>query len=261
MSKKQSSAQQDGGKQPTEQNKGRQHEDSIQSNQKAKANQQDTIIQSNQKAKAKPGNPGAELTLSQDPNPLEEKIIALEGTISELQELLKRVHADFDNYKKHVEKERENIIRMANQDLMLGLVDIQENFRRALDSQCKEEDLKGGVALIQKQLDKLLNDSGLEPMDLLGRQFDPNLHEAVLQVEGESEGEIMQVIQQGYMLNGKVIRTPRVAVARGKDDHEDANIVNKIDENRTEMKENSNEDTKNEKTDEVKEDPNVQDNN
>jgi molecular chaperone GrpE len=128
-----------------------------------------------------------------------------------------RLMADFQNYKRRVEKEKTDIYAFANEKIVLGLLDVIDSFERALSQQSEEENIiSEGMNMVYKQLRGALEKSGLQEIDALGQEFDPNLHNAVMMEEsGEYEpGKVTLVLQKGYFLNKKVIRHTMVKVAK-----------------------------------------------
>jgi molecular chaperone GrpE len=126
-----------------------------------------------------------------------------------------RLAADFQNYKKRVEKEKGDIYAYANEKIVVELLDVIDNFERALEHSDQNDGFAEGMNMIFKQLKGVLEKNGVEEMCALGEQFDPNFHHAVLtenSAEHES-GKITLVMQKGYMLNNKVIRPAMVKVA------------------------------------------------
>jgi len=126
-----------------------------------------------------------------------------------------RLAADFQNYKRRVEKEKSDIYAYANEKIVVELLDVIDNFERALEHSNDSEGFAEGMNMIFKQFKGVLEKSGVEEMDATGELFDPNIHHAVLtenSVEYES-GKVTQVLQKGYMLNKKVIRPAMVKVA------------------------------------------------
>jgi molecular chaperone GrpE len=128
-----------------------------------------------------------------------------------------RLAADFQNYKRRAEKEKSDIYAYANEKIVVELLDVIDNFERALDhnNENESESFAEGMNMIFKQLKGILERSGAEEMNAIGEQFDPNFHHAVLtenSVEYES-GKVTQVLQKGYLLNKKVIRPAMVKVA------------------------------------------------
>ena len=138
-----------------------------------------------------------------------------------------RLVAEFDNYKKRTAKQFSDIIENANQSLILEILSVVDDFERALESSSPENNgdkqsnndvLYDGMKLIYDKLTATLRNKGVEVMDDLGKQFDPNFHEAVMQVpsEDKEDGTITAVVQPGYKLNSKVIRHAKVVVATEK---------------------------------------------
>lgn len=125
-----------------------------------------------------------------------------------------RLMADFQNYKKRVEKEKRDLYSYANEKLMNELLAVVDNFERALDHDA-DEGFKEGIEMIFKQLQDVLEKSGLAEIPALGEEFDPNVHSAVMTEETEDyeSGKVSGVMQKGYTLNGKVIRPTMVKVA------------------------------------------------
>ena len=125
-----------------------------------------------------------------------------------------RLMADFQNYKKRVEKEKKDLYSYANEKLMNELLAVLDNFERALDHDTGDG-FKEGIEMIFKQLQDVLEKSGLAEIPALGEEFDPNVHSAVMTEETEEyeSGKVSGVMQKGYTLNGKVIRPTMVKVA------------------------------------------------
>lgn len=126
-----------------------------------------------------------------------------------------RLAADFQNYKRRVEKEKSDIYAYANEKIVVELLDVIDNFERALEHSNDSEGFAEGMNMIFKQLKGVLEKSGVEEMNATGELFDPSIHHAVLtenSVEYES-GKVTQVLQKGYLLNKKVIRPAMVKVA------------------------------------------------
>src|SRR5665648_573876 len=128
-----------------------------------------------------------------------------------------RLMADFQNYKRRVEKEKSDIYAFANEKIVLELLDVIDNFERALSHQGEEENvISEGMNMIYKQLKAVLEKSGLQEIEALGQEFDPNLHNAVMMEDSEEyePGKVTLVMQKGYFLNKKVIRHTMVRVAK-----------------------------------------------
>ena len=125
-----------------------------------------------------------------------------------------RLMADFQNYKKRVEKEKRDLYSYANEKIMNDLLTVMDNFERALEHDA-DENFKEGIEMIFKQLSDVLEKDGLAEIPALGEDFDPNVHSAVMTEETEDyeSGKVSGVMQKGYTLNGKVIRPAMVKVA------------------------------------------------
>lgn len=125
-----------------------------------------------------------------------------------------RLMADFQNYKRRTEKEKNDIYAYANEKLILGLLEVIDNFERAVLSETADEKYAEGMEMIFKQLKGVLEKSGLEEIKALGEGFDPNFHNAVMTEDNDQfeSGSVTEVLQKGYTLNGKVIRPSMVKV-------------------------------------------------
>ena len=126
---------------------------------------------------------------------------------------LQRLQADFENFRKRSTKERVDLLNSANQSLVTNLLPVLDNFQRALDSQDTGK-LKEGLGLILKQFQDILQKEGLKEIDSLNKPFDPNLHDAVMQVQLDDapENTVVEVLQKGYLFRDKVIRPAMVKV-------------------------------------------------
>jgi len=134
---------------------------------------------------------------------------------SEYLNLAKRIQADYDNYKKRAQKDREDTIKSANDRLILDLLSVLDDLERALNVQTNDEELRRGVSQIHANLLALLKSYGLREMPLKDK-FDPNLHEALAACEGE-EGMIQETYQKGYYIGPRVIRHAKVTVGKVKE--------------------------------------------
>ena len=125
-----------------------------------------------------------------------------------------RLMADFQNYKKRVEKEKKDLYSYANEKLVTELLAVLDNFERALAHEDSGDGFKEGMEMIFKQLMDVLEKSGLAEIAALGEDFDPNFHNAVMTEETEEyeSGKVSGVLQKGYTLNGKVISPSMVKV-------------------------------------------------
>lgn len=148
----------------------------------------------------------------------EDAIKDYEDKLKENEDRLLRLQADFDNYRKRVLKEREEVYSYALEEVMLQLLPVIDNFERAIDS-FKEGSLDikyvEGLEMVYKNFIETLSKNGLDEIEALNSTFDPNFHHAVMQMEAEEEDEnlVKEVFQKGYTLNSKVIRPSMVKVA------------------------------------------------
>ncbi len=130
-----------------------------------------------------------------------------------------RLAADFQNYKRRVENEKSDIYAFANEKFALDLLEVVDNFERALlhAQDCQDRQFAEGMQLIFKQLLDMLTKNSVEEINSLGEVFDPNMHHAVMMEEPADEaesGKVTKVLKKGYMLNNRVIRPAMVAVAQ-----------------------------------------------
>lgn len=129
---------------------------------------------------------------------------------------LVRLQADFENYRKRVSREREDLLKYANEQLISGLLPVVDNFDRALS--VKNDDLEkllAGVEMISRQIRDVLAGQGLEAIPTVGEQFNPEYHEAVMKEESgdHPENTVIEELRRGYTYKGKVIRPAMVKVA------------------------------------------------
>ena len=133
----------------------------------------------------------------------------------------KRCQADFVNYKRHQSELFDELVKSANQGLILEILPVYDTFVLAvkhIPEDLRNKEWVKGVVQIKSQLENLLRSKGLEEVKSVGQQFNPEVHEAVEMVESEKpEGEITEEVQKGYMLNMMVIRTAKVKVAKGSE--------------------------------------------
>ena len=125
-----------------------------------------------------------------------------------------RLIADFQNFKRRTEKEKSDIYAYANEQIALELLEVIDNFERALDHESTDKAYAEGMELILKQLIEVLKKSGIEEIKTLGEEFDPNFHNAVMMEDNPDfeSGKVTEVLQKGYTLNSKVIRPSMVKV-------------------------------------------------
>ncbi len=130
-----------------------------------------------------------------------------------------RLMADFDNYRKRTIKERAELIKSAGSDTIKSILPVIDDLERAIAAAKKTDDIQSvreGLDLIHKKMIQILKEKGLEPIETIGKDFDVNAHEAITNIpatEESQKGKVIDEIEKGYMLQGKVIRYAKVAVA------------------------------------------------
>ncbi len=160
-----------------------------------------------------------------DENAGPETLTEAQEAMAELNERIVRLTADFDNFRKRAQREKDEARQFANQGLLEKLLPVLDNFEMALTA-VKDADpsVRDGVQMILDQLLGVLKESGVEPVDAMGQPFDPNLHEALSQEETTEveEGTVVQQVQRGYKLNDRLVRPARVVVAKAPGAAEEA---------------------------------------
>jgi molecular chaperone GrpE len=128
-----------------------------------------------------------------------------------------REKADLDNFRKRLVKDKEDSVQFANQRLLKELVQIDDNFSRALDApNASLKTLREGIEIIQKQFTTFLKNQKVVPVEAMGKQFDPNLHEVMTQLESEEheENTVIQEYSKGYTLNGRILCSAKVVISK-----------------------------------------------
>ncbi|MFA5388381.1 MAG: nucleotide exchange factor GrpE [Candidatus Omnitrophota bacterium] len=151
-----------------------------------------------------------------------EEFKALEDRAEKSEEYLDRflrLQADFDNYKKRLEKEKIEFVKYANEEIVSEILKILDDFERAVEAGKTKHDfdiLYKGIEMIHKDLKGFLKQKGIKEIEAKGKPFDPNEHEAMLQEETDAhpEGHVTEELQKGYTFNGRVIRPSKVKVAK-----------------------------------------------
>ena len=171
------------------------------------------------RSKKKPGEKLSHKDLQREVESLSEELERVSSELDETKDKFLRGLADFDNYRKRVAREREQLVRCANEDLIKRMLEVVDNLERALAAASETHDLdafKKGVELIYEHLKEVLAKEGLCPIACLGETFDPNFHEAVMAIEkeGEESEKVIEEIQKGYTLDGRVIRPSKVVVSK-----------------------------------------------
>lgn len=156
---------------------------------------------------------------SADVAELEARLAKAEAQAAEYKDQWLRATADYKNFKRRADTERAELIRSAGSSLLLKLLPVVDDFDRAIaniPSDIAESAWWGGTQLIAQKLRTLLESEGVKPMLVMGTDFDPNLHEAVLYEDAEGQdGKVVAELQRGYKLHDRVLRPAMVKVGRG----------------------------------------------
>ena len=152
---------------------------------------------------------------AESPNPLLEELEALKKDLSDQEDKFLRLAAEYDNYRRRSQKEKESAWADAKAETAAAFLPVYDNLERALKQDTADEAYKKGVEMTMNQLKEIFSKLGITEIDALGQPFDPALHNAVMHVEDESLGEntVAEVFQAGFMLGEKVIRFAMVKVA------------------------------------------------
>ncbi len=152
--------------------------------------------------------------------PPQEVIQAMEKELEEEKSRYLRLYAEFENYRKLVSREKEDIIRRAGEDLIKELLPTFDNLETALKHATGESTgLSQGVEMTFRELKRVLEKWGLKPIDALGRPFDPQVHHAISQAERDDveDNTVVEELRTGYVHNGKVLRASLVVVSKRKE--------------------------------------------
>ncbi|MEW6334166.1 MAG: nucleotide exchange factor GrpE [Thermodesulfobacteriota bacterium] len=179
--------------------------------------------------------PGKEAAAGEDD--MGEKQSKEEELMSRLQETEKaaaenydrylRVMAEFDNYRKRAVREKADAVKFGNENLLRDILPLMDNIDRAMDHACNSNDFdafKQGLKMLQDQLMVCLQKHGVEQIEAVGKDFDPHVHEAMMQVDSKEheERKVVGEFERGYLLNGRLLRPAKVSVCRkSRDDRED----------------------------------------
>ncbi len=134
---------------------------------------------------------------------------------------LQRVQAEFENYVKRVNKEKEQIMHYTKESMVLKFLEVLDNFERALSIEdANIEQLKKGIDLIHKQFQKTIFDEGVKSFDSLDEPFDPEKHEAMMFEEHDTENKVIEEFQKGYLYHDRILRPAKVKVSKKKTEAE-----------------------------------------
>ena len=148
-----------------------------------------------------------------------------EDEIAELNDKLLRLSAEFDNFRKRNNREKEELRKYATENLIVSMLEICDNFERALESVKAVDNNKSileGVEMVYKQFIAILENEGVKKIECKGEEFDPHLHEAMMHIETSEypDNTIIDVHKPGYTLHSKVIRPVMVTVAKKPEDEQ-----------------------------------------
>ena len=149
----------------------------------------------------------------------DDAMAGLQADLDRFRDLALRSQADFENYKKRAAREKEDAMKYANSSLLQRLVSILDNFELGLvaaKTESERSPIYSGMVLVQKQLNDLLEENGLQAIEAEGKKFDPNLHEAIAHEPGENpEGTVIRQAGRGYRFKDRLLRPARVVVSSG----------------------------------------------
>lgn len=164
-------------------------------------------------------------------NELEFKLKEAEGKIKSYVNDLQRLQAEFENYIKRSNKEKEKIKLIAQHQLIFKLLPLLGEFEKAINSMKEsqgKESTNEGIKMIFNQLYKTLEEEGLKPIESIGKKHDPFLHEVIKIIDSrEEEGIVLEEIQKGYLFNDNLLRPAKVIVSNGKNEQKMTSIKEK----------------------------------
>lgn len=144
-----------------------------------------------------------------------EDVNKLKEEYNELDDRYKRMFAEFENYKKRSQKEKESIYGMITGDVVATMLPVMDNLQKAAEAKTEDTGYQEGVKLVYRQFSEALKSLGLEEIETVGKRFDPEFHEAVSHIQDDTKGEqeIVQEYRKGYKIGNKVVRHSMVIVA------------------------------------------------
>lgn len=167
---------------------------------------------------AQPDMEQEETPTTEEENTPESEVERLQSELTTLQDDHLRLRAEYDNYRKRTLKEKSDLIKYGGEKIVTGFLDIMDDIELAIKNMSGADSVEGlieGVEIIQNKFVAALKAQGVNAMEVVGKEFDADLHEAVAMVpteDKEQKGKIIDCIQTGYTLNDKVIRHPKVVV-------------------------------------------------
>lgn len=164
----------------------------------------------------------SESNMAEDIAALQSELDKLKTDVQETNNSYLRTLADFDNFRKRQREEAARQANLAREGIIAKLLPIMDNFERALqaaDAQHSYESLVEGVSLTLRQLSEMLEKEGVQPINAVGQEFNPEFHEAMMSVESDEypPHTVVEELEKGYVLDGKVLRPARVTVSTQPD--------------------------------------------
>jgi molecular chaperone GrpE len=153
----------------------------------------------------------------QKPLNTDQNQISTETKMKEYLDLLQRMQAEFENYKKRVEKENRQLISCASKNIIQQVIPVLDSFQLALKNTSNQTEFVKGVEMIYSQLYSMLQANGLKKIEAVNQKFDPYMHEALMAVQCDAKPDtVVEELLPGYMLNDVIIRHSKVKVSKGK---------------------------------------------
>jgi len=149
---------------------------------------------------------------------LKSELDQMKKEYEEIKSLAQRIQADFDNYRKRIQKENELQKKYGCEPLIVRMLEVIDTLERAISHEKGE--FRTGLEMIKAQVESILSEFGVRPIDAVGMKFNPNFHDAIATGEGE-EGVVIEEFQRGYMLHEKVIRHSKVRVGKAKEERKE----------------------------------------
>ena len=173
-------------------------------------------------------------TVAPEPELSEEE--KLQNKVAELEDKVARKAAEFENYKKRTARQYDDMIKFANERTISEVLDVVDNFNRALsqkDENMTLESFSEGIQMIYNQLHAIIEKYDVKPIEAIGKKFDPDFHEALMHVESDEfeEGTVALEINKGYLMGDRVIRHSKVGVAKPKEVEETKNEEDNTENN------------------------------
>jgi len=154
------------------------------------------------------------MTDYQDTEGIKIKLEEQEKTIEEYTNILKRLQADFENYVKRTDKEKEEFANYSNHKLVSKLLNVVDDFEKALELTKNNKEIADGLEIVYKQLNKLLQEEGVVQINAIGNKLDPFKHEVIDVINGNEDDVVIEELQKGYIMKNKVLRPSKVRIIK-----------------------------------------------